>query len=479
MGVSGGLPRLQILGDSAHGVLAGFNVAAIVMLTLASGIDVQAQSPPTPIHLVDTQGRPVAGAVVSTYFTRDLDRESSFTPSEELSLKSRTSNEQGEATLMLSLRNSRSVKAVFAIRPDKERPLVGIRKVTSEELGKPNTIVMHPACRVRLRVECPGFRELEEWYHAELGGPGWERGAYLLLGDQTTDPIPQFARSTTGELEFLVPPGRYTIIAFGTDTDRVVLAVEVQSGHRVRNLGLVAVNPSQAVQKGDFRNFWHLGRPDVDDPPNGDADGTGVRFRRAIRGSAPRTDATGVQDLAFSPDGKSLAIAHGYNDRPGEVKLWDIRTGSLVATLNAPDTKEAVPQLAFSPDGKSLAGSVGSMHNFELPSMIVLWDIADGGTPAGLARSYGVGHHDRVLARRQDPGLRRRGQDGAILGRRDRPRGRSVRDGREIRMAPGDRVRARWQDSGGRRAARSSRSGRSRATASRPRSSPTASGCSP
>ena len=205
------------------GCSRGLNVAAIVLLTMASGIDVQAQSPPTPIRLVDTQGRPVAGAVVSTHFTRDLDRESSFTPSEELSLKPQTSNERGEATLTLSLWHPRAAKAVYAIRPDKERPLVGMQKVTSKELGKPNTIVMHPACRVRLRVECPGFRELEEWYHAELKGPGWERGAYLLLGDQTTDPIPQFARSTTGELEFLVPPGRYTIIAFGTDTDRVVL----------------------------------------------------------------------------------------------------------------------------------------------------------------------------------------------------------------------------------------------------------------
>ena len=168
----------------------------------------------TPLRLVDTQGRPVAGAVVSTFFTRDLDRESSFTPSEELSLKPQTSNEQGEATLTLSLWHPKAAKAVYAIRPDMERPLVGLLKVTGEELGKRNTIVMHPACRVRLRVECPAFRELEERYHAELEGPGWERGAFLLMGDQTTDPFPLRAGSTTGELEFLVPPGRYTIIAY-------------------------------------------------------------------------------------------------------------------------------------------------------------------------------------------------------------------------------------------------------------------------
>ncbi len=108
--------------------------------------------------------------------------------------------------------------------------------------------------------------------------------------------------------------------------------------------------------------------------------GSGVRYRRAIWGQAPRTDAPGVRDLAFSPDGKVLATAHGYDDRPGEVKLWDLRTGSLVATLNAPGTMEALHALAFSPDGQILAGSVGSMHNFELPSVIVLWDVADRGT---------------------------------------------------------------------------------------------------
>ena len=336
----------------------------------------------TPLLLVDTQGRPVAGAVVSTFFTRDLDRESSFTPSEELSLKPQTSDERGEATLTLSLWHPKAAKAVYAIRPDKERPLVGMHKVTGEELGKPNTIVMHPACRVRLRVECPAFRELEKQYHADLEGPGWERGAFLLMGDQTTDPFPLRAGSTTGELEFLVPPGRYTIIAFGTDTERVVLRpVEIQPGHRVRSLGVALANPSRLVQQGVFRNFWRLGRPDVDDRPNGDADESGVRYRRAISGPAPRSDAPGVQDLAFSPDGKTLATAHDYNDRPGEVKLWDIPTGSLVATWNAPDTKEGLRRLAFSPDGRILAGVVGSMHNFELESFVVLWDVDGSGIP--------------------------------------------------------------------------------------------------
>ena len=42
----------------------------------------------TPLRLVDAQGRPVAGAVVSSYFSRDCDREPSFTAPESIESKS-------------------------------------------------------------------------------------------------------------------------------------------------------------------------------------------------------------------------------------------------------------------------------------------------------------------------------------------------------------------------------------------------------
>ncbi len=58
------------------------------------------------------------------------------------------------------------------------------------------------------------------------------------------------------------------------------------------------------------------------------------------------------------------------------MKLWDARTGTLTATLTGPEGEDGVHQLAFAPDGAILAGSVASMHNFQLPSSVILWDVA-------------------------------------------------------------------------------------------------------
>lgn len=72
----------------------------------------------------------------------------------------------------------------------------------------------------------------------------------------------------------------------------------------------------------------------------------------------------GVSGLAFSPDGRLLAVGTAS----GTVYLWDMATGKLAATLLNPDS-ERVSSIAFSPDGKVLA--VGS-----LTGQTELWDVA-------------------------------------------------------------------------------------------------------
>ena len=64
---------------------------------------------------------------------------------------------------------------------------------------------------------------------------------------------------------------------------------------------------------------------------------------------------TGVQDLAFSPDGQTIASVGGAYHGPdaAEVKLWDWRTGDRVARLVG--HTGLVTAVAYFPDGRRLA----------------------------------------------------------------------------------------------------------------------------
>ena len=120
----------------------------------------------------------------------------------------------------------------------------------------------------------------------------------------------------------------------------------------------------------------------------------------------------GSFELEFSPDGKTLASSSD----DGTVRLWDGGDGSLLRTL-ADHSERRIGGLAFSPDSKVLASAGGGEPT------IRTWDVATGRLIrtfeddvlhpaeglAGRRRSYtGLSQAGGVLARRQDPGLRRR-----------------------------------------------------------------------
>jgi hypothetical protein len=73
----------------------------------------------------------------------------------------------------------------------------------------------------------------------------------------------------------------------------------------------------------------------------------------------------GVQSVAFSPDGRTLAI--GSDDTT--VRLWEVATGREIATLRGHELD--VSSVAFSPDGRTLA--TGSMDKTAR-----LWEVATG-----------------------------------------------------------------------------------------------------
>lgn len=84
--------------------------------------------------------------------------------------------------------------------------------------------------------------------------------------------------------------------------------------------------------------------------------------------------AAGVRTSAFSPDGRLLAAGDGN----GVVKLWDVRSGVVRASLRV--SAGQVTSLAFSPDGRTLAACGFSAN-------VQLWDVATGTRRAELAHS--------------------------------------------------------------------------------------------
>jgi WD40 repeat protein len=92
-----------------------------------------------------------------------------------------------------------------------------------------------------------------------------------------------------------------------------------------------------------------------------------------------KTDATQVFALAFSPDGKRLAI--GSNERPNYLSVWDADTGKRVIGLEG--HSDAVVSVAWSSDGKRLL--TGSYDHSAR-----LWDIADGSSKEYLGHDWWV-----------------------------------------------------------------------------------------
>jgi WD40 repeat protein len=81
-----------------------------------------------------------------------------------------------------------------------------------------------------------------------------------------------------------------------------------------------------------------------------------------------------MRELAFSPDGKLLAVATQTFPSIGDVRFWDVSAGKVHSTLEA----GGVDCIAFSPDGKTLAAGCGGRldrSKKDPPSHVRLWDV--------------------------------------------------------------------------------------------------------
>jgi WD40 repeat protein len=117
------------------------------------------------------------------------------------------------------------------------------------------------------------------------------------------------------------------------------------------------------------------------------ADGKPVHELRGHAEKTPHGFGSMLYAAAFSADGKHLATG----DKVGKVKVWEVATGKPVGEVEAPvmytwdpvqrlHSIGGIRSLAFSPDGKTLAvggtGKIGNIDHLEANARIELFDWA-------------------------------------------------------------------------------------------------------
>jgi RNA polymerase sigma factor (sigma-70 family) len=159
-----------------------------------------------------------------------------------------------------------------------------------------------------------------------------------------------------GQVLDFTPDGR--TLAVGGSREGVSLW-DVAGGQRLRTLSL---------PRSDFPDSCRALRFSADGKTLAVADGDQAYLADVATGTVrARLDAhhSGIDDIAFLPDGKSVALATA----DPSVQLWDPAAGKLIRRLG-PDREHLIMRVAFSPDGKLLAA--GSRHG------VLLWDPGTG-----------------------------------------------------------------------------------------------------
>ena len=232
-----------------------------------------------------------------------------------------------------------------------------------------------------------------------LASVGWDReGAYLVrIWNAAQTLIAEFSVGSSFPTALTLSPDNKSAALFRPEID-VATIWNIESGEMKRKIRTPDPNPTRYNYYGQVRYS-----------PDGGTLAIGgnalVRLANLERPSEPPRDfavSSSVKALAFSPDGRYLAVGCGYVD--SRIDILNVETGEKLVRLEG--HSGFIADLAFSDDGLLLASASGDQT-------VKLWNTKDWSEQTTL-----LGHTDEVWSVDFSPKggeLMSSGKDGRIL----------------------------------------------------------------
>jgi WD40 repeat protein len=171
---------------------------------------------------------------------------------------------------------------------------------------------------------------------------GCDDGSIRLLDGETAEERAVLRGHADVVRNLAYSPDGATLVSAGQD--REILLWDAIAGARVRSMGQPGSNPVQVVAYSPSGKHVAVGEVSGSPQPIALIDSATGNMISRLAGHD-----SGVNALAFSPDGQTLATAGG--DRT--IKFWNVKDGSERASLN--EGIGCVRSISFSPDGNWLA----------------------------------------------------------------------------------------------------------------------------